>query len=365
VKQGVATLARVLVMVGTKKGAFLLESDEARKDWRMRGPFCEGWPINHVNYDPATRSVHAATASAWYGPAVWRSRDLGETWTHSSQGITYGENGPAIEKLWNVTPAHGALYVGVDPAGLFRSDDGGETFVQVEGLRQHPTCSQWQPGNGGLCLHTIVPHPTDPQQMWVAASAVGCFYTADGGKTWETRNRGIRADYMPAEADHEIGYCVHKIAMAPGDPDRLWQQSHQGVYRSDDAGRTWQWINGGLPSTFGFPIVAHPRDPNTAYVVPLSADANRYVPDGAAAVWRTRDGGATWDRLSHGLPQSGAYLTVLREAMATDPLDEAGIYFGTSTGQLFVSADGGDTWSLAADFLPSIYSVEVAVMDSL
>lgn len=356
-------MAKVMLLVGTKKGAFLLESDEKREEWDVRGPFCESWEIMHATYDPASGTIFAAGQSGWYGAAVWRSRDLGETWSHSSQGITYGDEGPKVGKLWNVTPAHGALYVGADPAGLFRSDDGGDTFVHVAGLRNHPTQPQWEPGNGGLCLHTIVPHPTDPKQIWVAASAVGCFYTADGGETWETRNQGIRAEYFPGYEAHEVGYCVHKIVMAPGNPDVLYQQSHQGMYRSDDGGRRWQSITAGLPTDFGFPIVVHPHDPKTAYVIPLQADASRTMIGGAAAVWRTRDGGETWERMSEGLPQSGAYLTVLREAMATDTLPDAGIYFGTSTGQVFGSRDGGDSWQLIAEFLPPISGVEAAVVN--
>lgn len=357
-------MARVLCMVGTKKGAFLLESDERREKWSLSGPFCETWPISHVNYDPATRTIYAAGGSAWYGTAVWRSRDFGQTWTHSSQGITYGDDGPKMNQLWNVTPAHGSIYVGAEPAGLFRSDDGGDTFVHVEGLRKHPTCPEWQPGGGGLCLHTIVPHPTDPRQMWVAASAVGAFYTADGGETWVTRNKGLRADYMPPEATAEFGFCVHKMVMAPGNSNVLYQQNHQGVYRTEDGGKTWAWINEGLPSTFGFPMVVHPRDPKTIYVIPLNSDSGgRYMPEGAAAVWRSRDAGDTWERCGQGLPQSGAFVNVLREAMSNDNLDSVGIYFGTGTGQLFVSRDEGSTWNLAADFLPPIYSVEVAVVE--
>jgi photosystem II stability/assembly factor-like uncharacterized protein len=357
-------VARVIAMVGTKKGAFLLESDERRQNWDVRGPFCEGWPILHVNYDPADGALYAAGGSPWFGSAIWRTRDLGETWTHSSQGLTYGDEGPNLIKPWNVTPAHGSLYVGVEPAGLFRSDDGGDTFTHVSGLTNHPTRPEWQPGNGGLCLHTIVPHPTDPQQMWVAASAVGTFYTADGGETWTTMNKGLRADYMPAEKEHEVGFCVHKMVMAPGNPNLLYQQNHQGVYRSGDGGRNWEWINEGLPSTFGFPIVVHPRDPQTIYTLPLNGDdKGRFMPEGKAAVWRSRDGGDHWEKLTRGLPDAAAFVGILREAMATDTLPSAGIYFGTSTGQLFVSSDEGETWQLAAEFLPPIYSVEVAVVE--
>jgi photosystem II stability/assembly factor-like uncharacterized protein len=360
-----SSVARVIAMVGTKKGAFVLESDEQRENWNVRGPFCESWPIMHVNYDPSSRSIYAAGGNPWYGCAVWRSRDFGESWTHSSEGITYGDDGPKMINLWNVTPAHGAVYVGAEPAGLFRSDDGGESFNHVAGLTNHPTRKDWQAGGGGLCLHTIVPHPTDPQQMYVAASSVGTFHTQDGGETWTALNRGLRADYIPPEMEKpEVGYCVHKMVMAPGNPNLLYQQNHQGVYRSADGGHNWDWITDGLPSTFGFPMAVHPRDPQTIYTIPLNGDSKgRFMPEGAAAVWRSRNGGDNWEKLTSGLPSEAAFVGVLREAMATDALPSAGIYFGTSTGQLFVSADEGDTWKLAAEFLPSISSVEVAVVE--
>lgn len=355
-------MARVVVMVATTKGTFLFESDERRHSWEMRGPFCNGWPMKHANYDPATGTLYAVGGGQWHGVAVWRSQDLGETWTRSSEGLTYGDSGPKLNTLWNITPAHGALYVGADPAGLFRSDDGGESFVHVAGLRNHPTCAQWQPGNGGLCLHTIVPHPTDPRQMWVAASAVGCFHTSDGGETWSVRTSGLKGDYRGEDLS-EIGFCVHKVAMAPGNPNWLYQQGHYGAYRSRDGAATWEWINEGLPSTFGFPVGVHPRDPNTVYTIPLNGDgAGRFMPEGAAAVWRSRSGGDTWERLSRGLPQNGAFFGVLREAMALDTLPSAGIYFGTNHGQLFASNDEGESWMEVASYLPPISGVEVAVV---
>ncbi len=356
-------MTRVIALVGTKKGAFLLESNEERKNWTVRGPFCDNWPILHINYDPASKAIFAAGGSPWFGSAIWRTTDFGETWTHSSQGLTYGDDGPKLIKPWNVTPAHGSLYVGVEPAGLFRSDDGGETFVHVAGLREHPTCPEWMPGNGGLCLHTIVPHPTDPKQMWVAASSVGTFYTNNGGESWVAQNKGLQSNYMPPEAQPEVGWCVHKMVMAPGNPDLLYQQNHYGVYRSRNGGATWEWINEGLPSTFGFPMVVHPHDPNTIYVIPLTeADRGRFMPGGQAAVWRSRDQGDTWEKLTGGLPD-GAYLGVLREAMATDSLPSAGIYFGTSTGQVFVSTDAGESWMEIDAKLPPISGVEVAVVN--
>ena len=353
---------RLLVLLGTKKGAFVLDGDPDRRQWRLRGPFCDGWPIRHVNGDPASGAIYAGGGSEWYGPAVWKSEDAGASWTHSGAGLSYGDAGPKMRTVWNVTPAHGSLYAGVDPAGLFRSDDGGATWTHVEGLRRHPTTPNWQPGFGGLCLHSIVPHPDDPRQMWIAISAVGTFYTADGGETWEPRNRGVRAEFMP-ERYPETGQCVHKLAIAPDVAGRLYQQNHCGVYRSDDGGASWTEITRDLPSDFGFPLVVHPHDPQTIYTIPLNgADKGRVVPEGRLGVYRSRDAGATWERLERGLPQENAYLGVLRESMAVDRLDPAGIYFGTSTGQVFASRDEGEQWELLADFLPPIWSVETLLL---
>lgn len=355
---------RVLVLVGTKKGGFILESDGRRRNWSVRGPFCAAWPILHMQFDPATGAIYAGGGSEWYGPAVWKSDDLARTWSHSSEGITFGDDGPRITRVWNVTPAHGVVYAGSDPAGLFRSDDGGRTWRHVEGLREHPSRSRWEPGPGGQGVHSIVPHPTDPRQIWVAiAGGAGTFYSADGGATWSPRNRNVRADFLP-EKYPETGQCVHKLVMAPGRPDYLYQQNHCGVYRSRDGGQNWEEITAGLPSQFGFPIVVHPRDPRTIYVVPLNGDdSGRFMPDGRAAVWRSADAGDSWIRLSEGLPQENAYVNVLRDAMAVDPLEPAGVYFGTSTGQLYASRDEGDSWTALATHLPPILSVETAVVD--
>lgn len=353
---------RCVLLVGTRKGAFVLEGDAGRRDWQMRGPLCEGWPIHDMTIDPVSSSLYAGGGSPWYGPAVWRSDDLGETWSHSSDGLTYGDDGPKITTVWSVTPGDGAIYAGVEPAGLFRSRDGGTSWEHVAGLTNHPSRPQWQPGNGGLCLHTIVPHPADPDRMWVGISAVGTFETRDGGATWATRNRGVRADFMP-DRFPEFGQCVHKLVIAADGGEHLYQQNHCGVYRSTDGGRQWEEITAGLPSEFGFAMAAHPRDPRTVWTVPLNgADRGRYMPDASAAVWRTQDGGDTWIRSGAGLPQRDAYLSVLREAMAVDRLDPVGVYFGTSSGQLYGSADEGRTWSLVADHLPPIWSVEPAVL---
>lgn len=356
---------KILILVGTKKGAFILESDEGRRSWALRGPFCEAWPMNHVVADPAAGAVYAGGGNEWFGPAVWKSGDLGATWTHSSEGLAYAAGEEPVKSVWSLAPAAGGLYAGVEPAGLFRSDDGGASWRQVAGLRDHPSRPDWQPGGGGLILHALVPHPDDDRQLWVGISAGGVFHTADGGVTWEARNRGTRCDYLPEDQRYpEHGQCVHCLVMAPGMPERLYQQNHCGMYRSDDGGRSWTSIEAGLPSSFGFPAAAHPRDPDTLYLLPLNGDsAGRYVPDGQAAVWRTRDGGGSWQALRDGLPQENAFFGVLRQAMATDRLEPAGVYFGTSTGALFASADEGESWTCVAQHLPPILSVETLAVE--
>lgn len=355
---------RVLVLLGTRKGAFILESDATRTAWSLRGPFCAAWPINHVIADPHTGTIHAAGGNAWFGAAVWTSPDLGASWTHGSEGMTYGPGEEPIVAAWSLAARDGRLYAGVQPAGLFASDDGGRNWTHVAGLRAHPSREKWMPGAGGLILHSLVPHPTDEAQIWVAISAAGVFHTTDGGKTWAPRNIGTRCDFLPEGQRYpEFGQCVHCLVMAPGRPDLLYQQNHCGMYRSADGGQSWQSIEDGLPSSFGFPAAMHPRDPATLYFFPLNgAIEGRYVPEGKAAVWRTCDGGGTWQAMREGLPQRDAYFGVLRQAMATDALEPAGVYAGTNTGSLYASADEGGTWTEIAQHLPTIHSVETLVL---
>jgi photosystem II stability/assembly factor-like uncharacterized protein len=353
------------LLLGTRKGAFIMEGDADRRSWRLKGPFCETWPINHVIADPASGIIYAGGGNEWFGPAVWKSADGGESWTHSSQGLTYGEGEPPITAVWSLAVQDGVLYAGVQPAGLFRSTDGGESWEHLRGLRDHPSRAAWNPGGAGLILHSLVVDPRDSRRLWVGISAAGVFHSADGGASWEPRNRGTRADFNAEDQRYpEHGQCVHSLVMAPGMSDRLYQQNHCGMYRSDDAGRSWLSIEQGLPSSFGFPAAAHPRDAQTLFLLPLNGDtAGRFMPDAKAAVWRTRDSGASWQDLREGLPQEGAFFGVLRQALATDRAEPAGVYFGTSGGSLFASIDEGESWTCLARHLPVIASVETMQAD--
>lgn len=355
---------RVLVLVATNKGVFILDSRD-RISWRMRGPFCETWPINHVIADAATATIYAGGGNPWFGPAVWKSTDLGETWSHSSAGLAYDAGTEPMSTVWSLAASDGALYAGVQPAGLFKSGDGGETWTHMRGLSEHPTRPDWQPGGAGLILHSLLIDPQDPKRMWVGISAVGVFYTEDGGENWEPRNRGIRNDYLPEGQQYpEFGQCVHSIALAPGLPGRLYQQNHCGMYRSDDGGGQWVSIEAGLPSSFGFPSAVHPRDPDTLFLIPLNGDTKgRYMPDAKAAVWRTHDAGKTWQPLRNGLPQENVFFGVLRQAMATDGLEPFGLYFGTNSGELYASADEGGNWNCIATHLPTVSSVETLMVE--
>lgn len=347
----------VLVMVRTRKGTFLFWSDEARRTWRRshHHPTCG---VHAVSYDVRDGSIYAATNSWDHGPLVQRSDDGGRTWTPAAEPAAFGDDRSAHE-VWQVQPGHaahrGVVWAGTREAGLFRSDDRGSTWRSVAGLNDHPTRATWQPGGGGLILHTIVLDPSDPKRLYACISTGGAYRSEDCGETWTPINRGVRADFL-SEPNPETGHCVHKMVLHPARPNVLFQQNHCGVYRSDDRGETWVDIGDGLSSSFGFPIAVHPHDPHTIYVVPLIADVQRVVPDGRMAVWRSRDDGAAWQPLTAGLP-SDAWLTILRESLAVDSCDPAGVYVGTTNGQVFASRDDGDHWELMADYLPSVVSV--------
>ncbi len=378
----------ITVLVGTTKGAFLIDTDD-RRDWRLRGPLCDGWPINHVIGDPDTGTLWAAGGGDWHGAGVWRSVDRGETWELSllangqmdewlardPEVAAYLGHGPApdapfkgeIVTLWSLGRADGRLFAGSKPAMLFSSSDGGTTWAKVQGLSDHPSSDSWQPGGAGLVLHSIVADPGRPEKLWIGISAAGVFATEDAGATWDRRNRRSNADTAshthapePGHDGQEVGHCVHNFVRAPGNGgDLLYQQNHHGVFRSPDGGRSWHEISAGLPSTFGFPIAVHPNDPQTIWVLPLNSDvAGRYPPDASAAVWRSRDGGDSWQALRDGLPGRDCFFTVLRQAMATDRGTPAGIYFGTNSGSIFASADEGDSWTEIARHLPTVLSVE-------
>jgi photosystem II stability/assembly factor-like uncharacterized protein len=353
-----------VLLVGTRKGCFVLTSDD-RRDWKLRGPYCEGWPVYHAVYDGDSGTIYAAAASEWHGAGVWRSRDLGETWELSSDGLAYADGGQKLSKVAGLTAAHGRVLAGAEAPGLFESRDGGVSWRLVSTLAGQPGSEVWNdPANqppGHLGLPAILPHPTEQSRFWAIVQGIGIFETTDDGATWTPRNRGLRADW-PREHD-DVGFCVHKLVMSPADTDRLYQQNHCGVHRSDDGGRSWNEITDGLPTDFGFAAAAHPHDRDSFYVIPLDPGHARCMPDGRASVWRTSDGGSSWRRLDRGLPQQDAHVGVLREGLAIDTHDLPGLYFGTSTGQLFASSDEGESWQEVASYLPGIWSVEAAVVD--
>lgn len=357
-----ASAGDVVVLVGTSKGLFTLASGASRSSWTLDGPFFPGEEIYAAAFC-GRRLLVGATSSHW-GPSVYRSDDLGATWVEpSAETLRFPTaTGAAVARVWQLQPAGGdVVFAGVEPAALFRSDDGGETFTLDEGLWSHPHRPQWQPGGGGLCLHTIVPDPGGGPRMAVAVSAAGFYRTLDGA-TWQAANVGIRAPFLP-DPFPEFGQCVHKVDRHPAEPDTLFLQHHWGVYRSDDFGGKWEEIGADdLPSTFGFPVVADPNVPGTAYVLPLTSDGFRCVAEGKARVYRTTDSGATWQALGNGLPQEHAYLTVLRDGFAADRLDPAGLYFGTRTGEVFGSPDAGESWQELARHLPPVLCVKTAVL---
>jgi hypothetical protein len=359
----------VVVLVGTTKGAFLFRTDSELGRTESSGPHFPGESIYAMAWDgrAGRRRVLAGTQSSHWGSVVRHSDDLGTSWTKPAEGNVRFPDGTdaALTRVWQLAPGpddHPELvYAGVEPAALFRSTDGGETFELVRGLWDHPHRPRWEPGGGGLCLHTVLVDPDDPERLWVAISAAGVYHSQDGGASWTTRHQGVRAQFQP-DPYPEFGQCVHKIAPAAGRPDRMFLQNHWGLYRSDDAGAQWVDVANGVPSDFGFPMVAHPSDPDTAWCIPLTSDEFRCTADARMRVFRTRDAGGSWEPLSAGLPQDDAFLTVLRDGFCSDGGDPAGLYFGTRTGELFGSRDEGDSWRLLAEWLPPVLCVKAATV---
>jgi len=402
-------MSKVRILVGTKKGAFILTADGKRKRWDVSGPYFGGWEIYHMKGSPVEPNrLYASQCSGWFGQVIQRSDDGGKTWeqpgsslgeaegtppgeaTTTPDGMPKGESnkfvydtspggGKALtthqwydgtqhpwefKRVWHLEPSltdPDTVYAGVEDAALFRSTDGGQTWQELAGLRGHGTGPQWAPGAGGMCLHTILLDPRDPQRITTAISAAGAFRSDDGGKTWQPINRGLRSQYIP-DPNAEVGYCVHSIAMHPSRPNVLFMQLHWDVMRSDDAGESWHEVSGNLPTDFGFPIEVHAHEPDTIYVVPIKSDSEYYPPDGKLRVYRSRSGGNEWEPLTRGLPQRDCYVNVLRDAMAVDSLDPCGVYFGTTGGQVYASVDAGDNWTPVVRDLPAVLSVEVQTL---
>jgi BNR/Asp-box repeat protein len=370
-------MSRVRVLVGTRKGAFTLTSDGKRQQWEVSGPHFAGWEIYHLNGSPADPNrLYASQSSAWFGQVLQRSDDGGKTWEAVGNQFHYdgvagthkwydGSQHPwEFARVWHLEPSLNdpdTVYAGVEDAALFRSMDGGHTWHELSGLRTHDSGPSWQPGAGGLCLHTIVLDPSNPERIFTAVSAAGTFRSDDAGKSWRPVNRGLRSEGIP-DPNAEVGHCVHRIAMHPSRPSVLFMQKHWDVMRSDDAGESWREVSGDLPTDFGFAIDVHAHEPDTIYVVPITSDSYHVVPDGKLRVYRSRTGGDEWEPLTSGLPQSNCYVNVLRDAMAIDSLDSCGVYFGTTGGQVYASADAGDSWAPIVRDLPAVLSVEVQTL---
>jgi photosystem II stability/assembly factor-like uncharacterized protein len=394
-------MSGVRLLVGTKKGAFVLASDAKRERWDISGPHFAGWEIYHLKGSPADPNrLYASQSSGWFGQVIQRSDDGGKTWhqpgtppgepTTTPDGMSKGESNKfaydtssetgkpltthqwydgtphpwEFKRVWHLEPSltdPDTVYAGVEDAALFRSKDGGQSWQELPGLRGHGSGPKWQPGAGGMCLHTILLDPSNPNRIFVAISAAGAFRTDDGGKTWKPINRGLHSQYIP-DPNAEVGHCVHRIAMHPSRSGVLFMQKHWDVMRSDDAGESWREISGNLPTDFGFPIDVHAHEPDTIYVVPIKSDSEHFPPDGKLRVYRSRTGGNAWEALTKGLPQSDCYVNVLRDAMAVDALDKCGVYFGTSGGQVYASTDAGDNWAPIVRDLPAVLSVEVQTL---
>jgi photosystem II stability/assembly factor-like uncharacterized protein len=370
-------MSGVRVLVGTRKGAFILTADGTRGRWDVSGPFFGGWEIYHLKGSPAEPDrLYASQSSGWFGQQIQRSEDGGRTWAPVGNKFVYdgipgthqwydGTPHPwEFARVWHLEPSltdPDTVYAGVEDAALFRTTDGGQSWHELAGLRGHGSGSSWQPGAGGMCLHTILLDPARPGRMFAAISAAGAFRSDDAGVTWRPVNRGLRSEGIP-DPNAEVGHCVHRIAMHRSRPGVLFMQKHWDVMRSDDAGESWREVSGNLPTDFGFPIDVHAHEPETIYVVPIKSDSEHYPPDARLRVYRSRTGGNEWEALTKGLPQSHCYVNVLRDAMAVDSLDPCGVYFGTTGGQVYASADAGDSWAPIVRDLPSVVSVEVQTL---
>jgi photosystem II stability/assembly factor-like uncharacterized protein len=370
-------MSGVRVLVGTRKGAFILTSDATRKKWEIDGPHFAGWEIYHVKGSPVDPNrIYASQCSGWFGQMIQRSNDGGKNWEPVGNKFLYegipgthqwydGTAHPwEFKRVWHLEPSLkevDTVYAGVEDAALFLSTDAGQNWQELPGLRGHGSGPKWQPGAGGMGLHTILLDPSNPARMFIAISAAGVFRTDDAGKTWRPANKGLRSEFMP-DPGAEVGHCVHRIAMHRSRPNVLFMQKHWDIMRSDDSGDSWREVSGNLPSDFGFPIDVHAHEPETIYVVPIKSDSEHFPPEGKLRVYRSRTGGNEWEALTKGLPQSDCYVNVLRDAMAVDALDSCGVYFGTTGGQVYASADSGDSWSAIVRDLPAVLSVEVQTL---
>ncbi|MDA0815710.1 MAG: sialidase family protein [Chloroflexi bacterium] len=370
-------MSGVRVLVGTKKGAFILTSEERREEWDISGPHFAGWEIYHLKGSAADPNrIYVSQSNGWFGQQIQRSDDGGQTWEPVGNTFAYdGTTGThqwydgtphpwEFARVWHLEPSpvdRDTVYAGVEDAALLKSTDGGMTWAELAGLRTHSTGSDWMPGAGGLCLHTVILDPVNEDRIVVAVSAAGSFRSDDGGTTWKPINRGLVSEYIP-DPDAEIGHCVHHVAMHPSRPDVLFMQKHWDVMRSDDGGDSWREISGNLPTDFGFVVDVHAHEPETIYVVPIKSDTEHFPLDGALRVYRSRTGGDEWEALTNGLPQEDCYVNVLRDSMAVDSLESCGIYFGTTGGQVYVSPDSGDTWKAITHDLPAVLSVEVQTL---
>ncbi len=370
-------MSGVRVLAGTRKGAFVLTADGTRKHWHISGPHFAGWEIYHLKGSPADPNrIYASQSSSWFGQVVQRSNDGGRTWEAVDNKFAYasvpgthqwydGTPHPwEFKRVWHLEPSltdPDTVYAGVEDAAMFKTTDGGKSWHEMPGLREHGSGPKWTPGAGGMCLHTIVLDPVHRNRMFIAISAAGAFRTDDGGQSWKAINHGLRSNHIP-DPDAEVGHCVHRIAMHPSRPNTLFMQKHWDVMRTDNAGDAWHEVSGNLPTDFGFVIDVHAHEPDTIYVVPIKSDSEHFPLDGALKVYRSTSGGNDWEALTHGLPQHDCYVNVLRDAMAVDSLDACGIYFGTTGGQIYASANAGDSWTAIASHLPPVVSIEVQTL---